>query len=158
MADREAWYGDAAEVPLTDLLSDAYNAGRRALIGAKASYDLRPGSPGGRLPRLPALAHARVPAGTRPGFDPMGAGEPTVAPLPGAPTLAEATGEAEVTGRADAAGEAEVAADGSTRGDTCHLDVVDRWGNMIAATPSGAGSSPTPWSPNSASRSAPGCR
>jgi gamma-glutamyltranspeptidase/glutathione hydrolase len=24
-----------------------------------------------------------------------------------------------------------------TRGDTVHLDVVDRWGNMIAATPSG---------------------
>jgi gamma-glutamyltranspeptidase/glutathione hydrolase len=24
-----------------------------------------------------------------------------------------------------------------TRGDTCHLDVVDRWGNMVAATPSG---------------------
>lgn len=23
------------------------------------------------------------------------------------------------------------------RGDTCHLDVVDRWGNMVAATPSG---------------------
>ncbi|MFN2627443.1 MAG: gamma-glutamyltransferase family protein [Gaiellaceae bacterium] len=24
-----------------------------------------------------------------------------------------------------------------TRGDTCHLDVVDRWGNFVAATPSG---------------------
>jgi gamma-glutamyltranspeptidase/glutathione hydrolase len=24
-----------------------------------------------------------------------------------------------------------------TRGDTCHLDVVDRWGNMVSATPSG---------------------
>jgi gamma-glutamyltranspeptidase/glutathione hydrolase len=24
------------------------------------------------------------------------------------------------------------------RGDTCHVDVVDRWGNMVAATPSGA--------------------
>src|SRR5690606_24176055 len=23
------------------------------------------------------------------------------------------------------------------RGDTCHIDVVDRWGNMISATPSG---------------------
>jgi gamma-glutamyltranspeptidase/glutathione hydrolase len=30
-----------------------------------------------------------------------------------------------------------VAEDGTTRGDTCHLDVVDRWGNMISATPSG---------------------
>ncbi|MEV0091113.1 gamma-glutamyltransferase family protein [Streptomyces sp. NPDC050738] len=109
MADREAWYGDAAEVPLAALLSDAYNAGRRALIGEKASHELRPGSPEGREPRLSRQAHASI-AG-EPGFDAMGivagAGEPTVAP------------------------------DGATRGDTCHLDVVDRWGNMVAATPSG---------------------
>ncbi|WP_411877112.1 gamma-glutamyltransferase family protein [Vulcanococcus limneticus] len=26
---------------------------------------------------------------------------------------------------------------GVVRGDTCHIDVVDRWGNMVAATPSG---------------------
>ena len=26
---------------------------------------------------------------------------------------------------------------GETRGDTCHIDVVDRWGNMVSATPSG---------------------
>ncbi|MFJ8495168.1 gamma-glutamyltransferase family protein [Streptomyces sp. NPDC094038] len=114
MADREAWYGDAAEVPLAELLSDAYNAGRRELIGAKASDELRPGSPGGRVPRLPG--YARVEAGRSAAFDPLGAGEPTVARLPG---------------------DARVAADGTTRGDTCHLDVVDRWGNMVAATPSG---------------------
>jgi gamma-glutamyltranspeptidase/glutathione hydrolase len=110
MADREAWYGDAGEdaVPLGELLSADYNAARRELIGGKASYELRPGSPGGRAPRL--CGHARVVAPEESGFDPMGAGEPTVA---------------------------RVAADGGTRGDTCHLDVVDRWGNMIAATPSG---------------------
>ena len=36
-------------------------------------------------------------------------------------------------------------ASGRTRGDTCHIDVVDRWGNMIAVTPSGGWlqSSPT---------------
>ncbi|MCZ4508486.1 gamma-glutamyltransferase, partial [Streptomyces sp. ActVer] len=34
-------------------------------------------------------------------------------------------------------GEPDVSADGATRGDTCHLDIVDRWGNMVAATPSG---------------------
>jgi len=34
-------------------------------------------------------------------------------------------------------GEPTVGADGATRGDTCHLDVVDRWGNMVSATPSG---------------------
>jgi gamma-glutamyltranspeptidase/glutathione hydrolase len=26
---------------------------------------------------------------------------------------------------------------GRTRGDTCHIDVVDRWGTMVSATPSG---------------------
>ncbi|MEV5959372.1 gamma-glutamyltransferase [Streptomyces sp. NPDC051987] len=114
MADREAWYGDAAEVPLADLLSAAYNAGRRELIGAKASDELRPGSPGGRTPRLPG--YARVETRKDTAFDPMGAGEPTVARFPGDPQVAD---------------------DGRTRGDTCHLDVVDRWGNMVAATPSG---------------------
>ncbi|MEU6280245.1 gamma-glutamyltransferase [Streptomyces sp. NPDC047028] len=114
MADREAWYGDASEVPVAELLSDDYNAARRSLVGAEASWELRPGSPGGRVPRIPA--HARVDAGELSVFNPMGTGEPTVA---------------------DLTGEAQVAADGTTRGDTCHLDVVDRWGNMISATPSG---------------------
>ncbi|MFD8007953.1 gamma-glutamyltransferase family protein, partial [Streptomyces mirabilis] len=117
MADREAWYGDAAEVPLDELLSQEYNAERRALIGHKASSELRPGSPGGRTPTI--SGHAREVADGEPGFDALavpGAGEPTVA---------------------RAAGEPEVARDGGTRGDTCHLDVVDRWGNMVAATPSG---------------------
>jgi gamma-glutamyltranspeptidase/glutathione hydrolase len=30
-----------------------------------------------------------------------------------------------------------VAPTGTTRGDTCHVDVVDRWGNLVSATPSG---------------------
>ncbi|MDX3665193.1 gamma-glutamyltransferase family protein [Streptomyces europaeiscabiei] len=131
MADREAWYGDAAPVPLDELLSDGYNAGRRALLGGTASYELLPGEPGGRPPRL--SVHARVVATDEPGFSPMGAGEPTVAKgLGGAggPTGAKSP-------RSLVPGEPEVAADGSTRGDTCHLDVVDRWGNMVAATPSG---------------------
>ncbi|MFG2342713.1 gamma-glutamyltransferase family protein [Streptomyces phaeochromogenes] len=167
MADREAWYGDAAEVPLEELLSEEYNAGRRALVGEKASYELRPGSPGGRAPRL--SGHARVvAAGTgEDGFDPLGvpgAGEPTVARAGGAagagePTVAgagHASAGAGVTGvgagpaeaglgvptvaetRASSVpGEPDVSADGATRGDTCHLDIVDRWGNMVAATPSG---------------------
>ncbi|WP_416276909.1 gamma-glutamyltransferase family protein [Nocardia sp. alder85J] len=101
-ADREAWYGDGATVSLDTLLSPAYNAGRRGLIGPSASLQLRPGSPDGRQPSV--TRHAGVVAA---GAVPSGAGEPTVA----------ATGE--------------------TRGDTCHLDVVDRWGNMVSATPSG---------------------
>jgi gamma-glutamyltranspeptidase/glutathione hydrolase len=35
-----------------------------------------------------------------------------------------------------------------TRGDTVHLDVIDRWGNMIAATPSGAWLSSAPVIPS----------
>jgi gamma-glutamyltranspeptidase / glutathione hydrolase len=38
---------------------------------------------------------------------------------------------------AEGTGDPTVARSGATRGDTCHLDVVDRWGNMISATPSG---------------------
>ncbi|MCC2034199.1 gamma-glutamyltransferase family protein [Microbacterium allomyrinae] len=34
-------------------------------------------------------------------------------------------------------GEPTVTRTGETRGDTCHLDVIDRWGNIISATPSG---------------------
>ena len=34
-------------------------------------------------------------------------------------------------------GEPTVSPTGEQRGDTCHVDVVDRWGNMISATPSG---------------------
>jgi gamma-glutamyltranspeptidase / glutathione hydrolase len=51
-ADREAWYGDVPDVPLDALLSPAYNAERRRLVGASASFELRPGSPGGRAPVL----------------------------------------------------------------------------------------------------------
>jgi gamma-glutamyltranspeptidase/glutathione hydrolase len=134
MADREAWYGDAAEVPLDDLLSDAYNAERRALVGDKASHELRPGGPGGREPRL--CAHARVVATDEPGFSPMGAGEPTVAKSPTSPVPGEPDAGRRDVGDRDPR-EPDVGADGSTRGDTCHLDVVDRWGNMVAATPSG---------------------
>ncbi|MEV8069999.1 gamma-glutamyltransferase [Streptomyces sp. NPDC085995] len=119
MADREAWYGDAAEVPLADLLSAEYNAGRRRLIGEQASLELRPGSPGGRAPRLGA--HARRAATRAAERGVPGAGEPTVAKPPTSPV----PGEPVVTG------------DGHTRGDTCHLDVADRWGNLLAATPSG---------------------
>ncbi len=116
-ADREAWYGDT-DVPMDDLLSPAYNAERRRLIGARASLELRPGAPGGRTPRLPVFPEPGT-ASDAPGLSgsrkPQGVGEPTVA------------------------------RDGMVKGDTCHIDVVDRWGNMVSATPSGGWlqSSPT---------------
>ncbi|MCQ8835193.1 gamma-glutamyltransferase family protein [Streptomyces malaysiensis] len=44
-----------------------------------------------------------------------------------------------------ALGEPTVRWDGETRGDTCHVDVIDQWGNAISVTPSGGWlqSSPT---------------
>src|SRR3546814_13747411 len=56
-ADREAWYGAAEgfEVPLETLLSDSYNAQRRALTGHRApadrSEERRLGNAGGRTCR-----------------------------------------------------------------------------------------------------------
>src|SRR5918993_593628 len=72
-ADREAYYGDPrfVDVPLESLLDPDYAEARRALIGADASYELRPGAVGGRPPRLPPF-----PAAETGGF--AGAGEPTV--------------------------------------------------------------------------------
>ena len=57
-ADREAYYGDPAfvDVPIDHLLSDGYNAERRALIGAEASMDLRPGAIDGYAARLARAA------------------------------------------------------------------------------------------------------
>jgi gamma-glutamyltranspeptidase/glutathione hydrolase len=93
-ADREAWYGDPrfVDVPVGELLSREYADARRKLVGEESSAELRPGSPGGREPRLPT-------------------------PVTGAP-IAPGVGE-------------------PTRGDTVHVDVVDRFGNFVAATPSG---------------------
>ncbi len=51
------------------------------------------------------------------------------------------TGDSSPSGSQDlgefGAGEPTVAKTGATRGDTCHLDVIDKHGNMVSATPSG---------------------
>lgn len=87
-ADRDAYYGDVADVPLSALLSPEYTRERCRLVGSDASRELRPGRAGERAPRLP----------------------------PGLAT------------------DDRVLASG----DTCHIDAVDRHGNMISVTPSGA--------------------
>ncbi|GAC1332118.1 MAG: gamma-glutamyltransferase family protein [Mycobacteriales bacterium] len=105
-ADREAWYGDpdGFDVPMTALLDQAYADQRRQLVGEQASYQLRPGAPAGREPRL---ADYRVDDASRTAVSASGSGEPTVL------------------------------ASGQSRGDTCHVDVVDAAGMMVSATPSG---------------------
>ncbi|WP_432991980.1 gamma-glutamyltransferase family protein [Dactylosporangium sp. CA-233914] len=109
-ADRDAYYGDGLKPDVLDtLLSPAYSATRRQLIGEHASVAVRPGHvPGLRAPFTAVLERADGPTSEA-------AGEPTVRPT------------------------------GEVRGDTCHVDVIDRWGNAISATPSGGWlqSSPT---------------
>lgn len=145
LADRDSWYGDrdGDGAPLDVLLSAEYAAARRALIGDRASHDVRPGAvPGRDTPAVPPLrTHyaTDVPAAALPGAPAggpaAGVGEPTV-------VVGAATPPAVETLNGDGL---ETDATGATRGDTCHLDVVDRWGNMISATPSGGWlqSSPT---------------
>lgn len=101
-ADREAWYGDAPDVPLATLLSSSYAADRALLVGATAAEGLLPGSPEGRTPHL----------------------------------AASLWGSAHVVGSAPGVGEPVTTARPPS-GDTCHIDVVDRWGNRVSATPSG---------------------
>ncbi|HXN42899.1 MAG TPA: gamma-glutamyltransferase, partial [Xanthobacteraceae bacterium] len=75
-ADRESFYGDPdfVEVPMATLLSEAYNAGRRKLIGEAASLELRPGSVEG----FGAVVELRRDTGERASVSALGAGEPTV--------------------------------------------------------------------------------
>ncbi len=109
-ADREAYYGDPdfVKVPLATLLSEDYAAGRRGLIGERASLELRPGVVSGYEAQV---AHAMRALGAiaQPTQGGASVGEPTMASMVAA-------------GR---------------KGDTVHIDVIDKWGNMIAATPSG---------------------
>ncbi|MDJ0349819.1 gamma-glutamyltransferase [Cryobacterium sp. PH29-G1] len=128
LADREAYYGDG-DVPLDYLLSADYAATRRALITDQASHEFRPGIVPGHTPYYPVL---RTEYTTE------------VLSRQGAAASA-AVGEPTVTAPARADSEPAVHASGEMRGDTCHIDVVDRWGNMVSATPSGGWlqSSPT---------------
>ncbi|VEW10832.1 Putative gamma-glutamyltransferase ywrD [Brevibacterium casei] len=105
MADRDAYYGDAA-VDLDWLLSDEYAASRRNLIADTASAEFRPGP--NRAGEAPTFTPPLVPEGAdREELSRAGIGEPTVQK------------------------------NGVSKGDTCHIDVVDHWGNIISATPSG---------------------
>lgn len=125
LADRLAWYGVAPGADTkaqAALLSDAYLQSRWLQIDPRrASVALRPGQPLGIAPRMPDLgvaARTLQRSDTR-----FGIGEPTFAALP--PVSEWADREIFV-------------------GDTCHVDVIDRHGNMVAATPSGGWLSSSP--------------
>ncbi len=142
----EAWWRRPrafTDVPLDDLLSAAYNDERRKLIGETASMELRPGRPAGREPRLPGFA--THPFG-RAGFDSpggRGSGDPGIDPTTGEPlgraahAQSSPGGTAPRTPRGTPDEAASVSGMHPRRGDTCHLDVADRWGNVVTATPSG---------------------
>ncbi len=137
-ADREAWYADPdfTDVPMKTMLSAKYNDARRKLIGDSANFDLRPGTPDGRNPSLPKFNVAGVKK-MIPGMG--GFGEPARVESDALAT------ERYRDGGASAMARGARAARGPAEGDTCHLDVIDRWGNTVACTPSGGWlqSSPT---------------
>jgi gamma-glutamyltranspeptidase/glutathione hydrolase len=140
-ADREAWYGDPdfTDVPVKALLSAEYAESRRRLAGPEASAELRPGSPEGRVPRLPdfvtrAFAGVSDDGSVSPVMDvhpparlDPGTGEPTMRTSGPDPKGSKGSKDAK---------DSKTAASYRV-GDTCHLDVADRFGNMVSATPSG---------------------
>jgi len=114
LADREAFYGDPAfaRVPLDTLLSEAHARQRReALHADRASHTLEPGRIDGH--GAPVEEFVRRERALPESLAALGGGEPTVQGPPPAGDLQPA------------------------EGDTCHLDVVDRHGNVVSATPSG---------------------
>lgn len=109
-ADREAYYGDPdfVNVPLQALLSDAYNEARRELLSERASLALHPGV----VPGYEAQVDRVMAALER--LSPVAAPDA----VSNEPTMADMRASAR-------------------RGDTVHVDAIDRWGNMVAAMPSG---------------------
>ena len=124
VADREAFYGDPNfnDVPMNILLSEDYNTERRNLISKEASMEVRPGVIAG----FGGNVLVRPKGSTPESFSKFDIGEPTVA-------------------RFD---EPNPTSLGDTKGDTTHFDIIDKWGNMIAGTPSGGWLQSSPIIPN----------
>lgn len=114
-ADRDTFYGDPTHrsIPIDRLVSSPYATERARLISRSASHDFRPGLLPGHEAEIDAAKKRWKEAASASAIMLAGAGEPTMGHLSMAQT--------------EQAG----------RGDTCHIDVVDRWGNMVSATPSG---------------------
>lgn len=106
-ADREAWYGDPRHVDVP----------LRTLLSREYAVERS---------RLVGSAASDI---LRPG-SPNGR-------RPHLPPFALATPGDGGGGIPSGVGEPTVESTGVTRGDTCQVDVVDRWGNIVSATPSG---------------------
>ena len=106
-ADREAYYGDPSAMELP--LAQLLSSDYAATRCAQIGETASLDQRPGALPGYEAWAEAALRRANTDfdAGDAIGAGEPTMAHL------------------------------GEKRGDTCHIDVVDRWGNMVSATPSG---------------------
>ncbi len=107
LADRDAWYGDP--------------------------------DPAGDDPAVPLdvlLSHTYA-AERRALIGEHASDRPTPGEVPGRTPYEAPLREQSPDPDAEGVGEPTVAKSGETRGDTCHVDVVDRWGNLVSATPSG---------------------
>ncbi len=107
LADRDAYYGDP------DVAAGELPVPLDVLLSDAYAAD--------RRALITDRASAEVRPGAVPGYTPYRATLSTEQP----------------DGDPEGVGEPTVSATGETRGDTCHLDVVDRWGNFVSATPSG---------------------
>ena len=107
MADREAYYGDPAHTEIP--VETLLSRDYAAVRRALLSAKASREQRPGRIPGFEAWAEAAIARAARvpEAAAGAGAGEPTMAHL------------------------------SSRRGDTVHLDVIDRWGNAVTATPSG---------------------
>jgi len=108
LADREAYYGDPNFVEVPgQTLLSEDYAARRRQEIGEAAS--RELKPGRIEGYEPRIDFTLVRHEGEGEFDSLGGGEPT----------------------------AQVGGSGTLRGDTCHIDVIDRFGNMVSATPSG---------------------
>lgn len=116
-ADRDAYYGDPtfSHIPMETLLRDTYAAERRALIGQSASGDFRPGRVSGFEDQVDA----------------------TIAMLERINAIKATEASAEPVGADMVLARRAAAAGSEKKGDTTHVDSVDREGNMVSAMPSG---------------------